>query len=67
MDSGGHTWKGKTEQEIIAAFQAKGDGRDWTRVQSEKAGQKWLEMESGLKEELMELDRGLDLGDEREK
>lgn len=25
--------RGKTEQEIIAAFQAKGDGGDWTRVQ----------------------------------
>lgn len=34
MDSGGHTHgRGKTEQEIIVAFQAKGDGRDWTRVQ----------------------------------
>ena len=32
---------------------------------SKKAGHKWLEMESGLKEEPMELGRGLDLGDEK--
>lgn len=36
-------------------------------MQVRRLGHKWLEMESGLKEEPMELGRGLDLGDEKRK